>query len=543
MSKKRTRVLHMALIAIISLGVLGCGSSDPSTAEYWESQLNSPQRKQAIRQLAGLGEKAVVALPALIKTYNKGKDKGEIIRTLSQLKLNRPEVIDLLARALSDTTEQSAAVAAADALGDLGAKSKIADLMAVLGRDMEDEVKAAVLRSMVKFKDPSTVDDLIKVVDGDPDKQWIHLNSLACEALGEIGPPAANKALPSLVRGIFLRDRFQRLSFRDCAIALIKFGDQAGQAVVDAMDGKDPVLQKLAAERGFVDGLIPEEGVKMLSLLRYKPAAPRVQQELVIKLVPPTDYDEKKREMWAIIEAQRFQNSIDALGRLGDENTVPELAKWLYKDEYLRRVRVPVALATIGGEQAYKELLKAANTVTVDKDNTWFRIDVAQYLAYIARPEQTKDLESVLKVLEKIEPDLKELEAKSPGAGAKDFLDRLEGYRQNLAAIKECGATRECWEGKLKATHLHVREKAVWELARMSATDPKAMDALLANVSATDFELRNAVLQALPLVCDQRCAEPIRKVLKDEEGKTAFKGFRDVMQFVLVQVEQKKAPQ
>ncbi len=525
---------NLLWIVVAAALLTACGPTDPEDPMYWVDKFHSRERKEAIRHLASMGEKAQVAVPALIKLYKKGKEKGEVVVTLAEIKAKGPEVVEVFAQAISDATEQDAAAAAAEALGDLGAKDKIKELLAVLDMDMQDEVKAAVLRTLVKFKDPSTVDPLIRILDRDPDKQWIHLNALACEALGEIGSPAADKAVPAIVRGLFLRDRFSRLAFRECAIAMIKLGEVAAKGMLDAMDGKNQGLNELAKKKGFVDGLIAEEGVKVLALLRYKPAVPRILKELVVHDVPPAGYDDKKKTLWAAIEAQRFQNAIDALGRIGDPRAIPELSKWLYHGEYLRRVRVPWALNMIGGEQAYKELLKAAQTAKVD-DNTWFRLDCAQHLAYLAGPEQLPDLKKVLKVVEKLEKPLKEYRATDP-AGAKDFLDKLAGFKANIEAIEECGEKVDCWIGKLEGKHHHVREKAVWFLARHKS-DPKAMKALLDNVGTEEFEFRNSILQVLPIYCDQSCVKPLAKLIEEEKGKAAVKGFRDVMQFVLVQIE------
>lgn len=526
----------MILVGSFALLTVGCGPTDPEDPMYWVAKLKSRERKQAIKHLASMGEKAHVAVPHLIKLYKRGREKGEIIATLAQINATGPEVSALFATAISDATEQDAAAAAADALGDMGAKEKVKELTAVLDMDMEDQVKAAALRTLIRFKEPSTVGDLIRVLDHDPNKQWIHLNALACTALGVIGSPAADKALPSVVRGVFLRDRFSRLAFRDCAIALIRFGDLGGKAMLDAMDGKNERLNEMARKKGFVDGLISEEGVKILSLTRYKPALPRIIKELVVRDMAPPGYDEQKKIIWAAIEAQRFQNSLEALGRIGDPAAVPELSKWLYKGEYVRRVRVPWALNMLGGKEAYQSLLKAAKTVKVD-GNEWMRIDCAQHLAYLATPEQVGDIDAVLNVVGKLEDELKKYKTTDP-IGAKDFLDKLEGVRQNKAAIKECGTRRECWIKKLEHPHPHVKHKAVWTLARMKG-DTKAIDALLGHLSTSDFAFRNAILEVLPLICDKRCVAPLKAQMEAEKGKTEFKGFRDVMDFVLTQIEGK----
>lgn len=536
-----TRRDHWMLAAVAAalclvLG-MGCGPTDPNDPMYWVAKFRTRDRKEAIKKLASMGEKAHVAVPDLIKLYRKGKEKGEIIATLAQINAKGPEVEAVFATAISDATEQDAAAAAAEALGDLKATGKLKELVAVLDMDMEDQVKAAALRALITFRSPASVDDLIRILERDPDKQWIHLNALACTALGDIGLPAAEKALPAVVLGLFLRDRFSRLSFRECSIAMIKLGDPAARAMIAAMDGQNEKLEAMAKKKGFVDGLIQEEGVKVLSLLGYQGATPRILKELVVKTVPPPGYTEEKRTIWAAIEAQRFQNSVEALGRLGVVETVGELAKWLDQGEYLRRVRVPWALNMIGGEEAYKALFQCSKKAKVD-GNTWLRLDCAQHMAYLARPEQVADLEAAEVVVAKMEAELKAYRSSDP-SGANDFLSKLEGLRLNIVALKECGTTRDCWEKRLTHKHPHVREKAVWELSRMTS-DPKALDILLANVATEDFEYRNAILQVLPRACDERCVAPLRKLIEAEKGKTAVKGFRDVMQFVLARVERKK---
>ena len=92
-----------------------------------------------------------------------------------------------------------------------------------------------------------------------------------------------------------------------------------------------------------------------------------------------------------------------------------------------------------------------------------------------------------------------------------------------------------CWEGKLKDKNAFVREKAVWTLGR--SKDPKGLDVLLANLGTPEFEMRNWILNVLPLVCDQRCVPALEGVIAAEADKVAFKGFHDLMTFVLAQIK------
>ena len=303
---------HLRLVAI-SVGIvalLGCESDDPTKPEYWISQLKSTQRANAIQKIGAMGsaggEQAKVAhavIPHLLRLYNADKNRGDIVPTLVQMKATGPEVTSLMLQAIIDANEMAAAAAAADYLGEAGAKEHVRDLLAVLDTEMDDQVKAASLRSVAKFADPSTVDDLIRVLDRPVDSQWIHLNALACKALGEIGAPAADKALPHLVKGIFLRDKFSRMSFRDCSVALLKFGAAAGPALTAAVDGSDEELVKWSQAQGHVVGLLSEEASKVIGLLGYKPAVGALVKELVVHNSPPPSYNAKKQQIWASIEA------------------------------------------------------------------------------------------------------------------------------------------------------------------------------------------------------------------------------------------------
>ena len=535
---------RFASATVALLLVAGCVSEDPENPEYWIKQLKSVRRAEAIKMLGTMaaagGEKgkvAMTAVPKLLKLYEADKARSEIIPTLIQMKAQGPEVTALMATAITDANEMQAAAAAADYLADTGAKDKTKELLAVLDTAMEDEVKAASLRALVKFADPATVNDLVRVLDRGVDRQWIHLNALACQALGAIGPPAANSALPSLVRGIFLRDKFNRMAFRDCAVALLRFGAPAGQALTNAIEGKDPELTKWSLGQGHVDGLIAEEAAKVLGLMGYKDAVPALVKQLVVRYEAPPKYDAKKAQIWAMIEAQRFQNAVEALGRIGDPRAIKPLSKWLFEGEYLRRIRVPVAINFIGDPAGVPELVKAATKAIVEGLG-WFRIDVAEQLGYLAGAGDVAALERLVPILEKMRKELEEYKAADPAA-AGGWLGKLDGFKAQIAALKECQVKAPCWTTRLEDKLAIVRNQAVWNLSRLTAGDPKALEALLGKVGSDDFILRNTVLDALPKVCDKRCLDIIEKVKKKEAGKARYKGFRDRFLFVMTQIAAK----
>ncbi len=522
----------------------GCETSDPNDPQYWVNQLKTTRRSEAIKQLGSMGsgddERAKVAksaIPRLVKLYDSDKDRGEVLLALISMKSKDADTLRIMKTAITDKNEMGAAAAAADYLGDLGAKDAAKELLAVVDTTMEDEVKAAALRAVIKFKDPDAVEDLTRILDRGVDQQWIHLNALACKALGDIGSPAADSALPSLVRGIFLRDKFSRMAFRDCAVALLKFRTAAAKALTNAISGEDKEIVKWSEAQGHVTGLIPEEASKVLGLIGDKAAAEALIGQLYVRNAPPPTYDAKKSQIWAAIEAQRFQNSVEALGRIGDASAIKPLSKYLYEGDYLRRTRVPFAINFIGDASGVSVLAECAKKAIVSGLG-WFRLDCAKFLGHLGGPGDVGTMKALLPGLEKLRKELTDYGATDPRSSA-DFIGKLDGFKLQIAAMDGCKSEPSCWQGKVDDKNTHVREQAVWQLSRLAAGNPKALDALLAKVGDEDFALRNAVLDVLPRICDKRCLDAIEAVQKKEHGKARYKGFRDRMMFVHTQIATK----
>ena len=214
------------------------------------------------------------------------------------------------------------------------------------------------------------------------------------------------------------------------------------------------------------------------------------------------------------------------------------LSKWLMEGEYLRRVRVPVAINFISDPAGVPALANCAEKAVV-QGLGWFRLDCGKYLAHLASPFDLPRLKKIAPILEKMRKELIDYRASDP-ASANDFLRKMDGFNAQVAALSMCGADVACWTGKLEAKVADVRDQAVWQLAHAAgAGNDKALDALLTKVGADDFGLRNTVLDALPKVCDKRCLGAIDAVRTKEKGKTRYKGFRDRMTFVRTQIANK----
>jgi HEAT repeat protein len=524
----------------------GCATEDPESPEYWVGKLKTQERASAIKMLGRMGGEegprakgARAAIPRLIAIYDADKARDELIPALIRMKASGPEIVRVMVAASIDQNEPTAAAAAASYLGDLGAKDRIKDLLSILDTTMPDEVKAAAIETVGRFKDPSAVTDLVRILERPIDQQGIHLNALACDALGRIGPPEANSGLPGMIKGVFLKDKFGRMAFRRCAIALIAFGEAAAERLTDAIEGKNEELSKWSEAQGHVKGLIVEEAAKVLGLLGHKAAVPGLIAELVVHNAPPPRYDAKMSQTWAIIEAQRFQNVVEALGRIGDERAIQPLSKFLYEGDYLRRIRVPFAINFIGHPSGVGVLSRCAERAVVDGLG-WFRLDCAKYLGHLAPAADVGKLQKLIAGLEKMRKELTDYKAADPVTGG-DFLAKLDGYKMQVGSLKECAEDIACWGRKLTTagTHPHVIDQAVWQIARLSKTEPKGLDTLLQHAGSDNFALRNTVLDVLPGACDARCLPALKKVVADEAGKIQYKGFRERFLFVDAQLTAK----
>ncbi len=532
----------VALMGCISLlvGMIGCGSSDPNDPNSLMKELKTPRRADAIKRLSSMGEKGHVAVPLMLQIYEQGRSRADIINGLILMRATGDDVVKVMVKATSDMTEQNTAAAAADYLGDLKNPTTIKDLTVILDSGMNDEVKAAAMRSLIKFNDPALIPVFEKVVDRDVNKQWVHLNALACQGLGAIGPPAASGAIPKLIKGLFLKDRFGRMAYKDCIMALMTFGDEAGAQVLDALKGNNQEINEFARQNKYVDGLIESETIKALSLLRYEEAIPEITKQLVERTETPKGYDPTQEMHWGMIEGTRFQNAVDALGRIGDETAVGPLSQWLFKGDYIRRIRIPWALNFIGGRTAYNALLKGVQRANIEDNygdqSPIIRLDYMTYLVQLAEIEDVPAIEKMLPALEKL--PMLESYKNEPEWGQK-----LAKSKVVLDALNECKAVRECWIGKIKNTDKdnkipsQVAEKAIWFLSRRADKDPMALDALLDAIRADDMNVRNASLDVLPSVCDQRCIGPVEKIMEEERGKTSYQGFKERYEFLLTQLK------
>jgi len=97
-----------------------------------------------------------------------------------------------------------------------------------------------------------------------------------------------------------------------------------------------------------------------------------------------------------------------------------------------------------------------------------------------------------------------------------------------LKAAAECGDNEQCWIGKLKDPAGPVRERAAWELGRM--TKPDAIQPLLAALQDDFLAARYAECLALGWLLESEGGKPqmkqanerVTSILSSDEGKTYY---------------------
>src|SRR5579883_3500329 len=222
----------LALVALLSQFVIGC-YSDENDPKTWIKKLDDPRdQKEAVRRLVKLHDKQAVA--PLLALYNKTHDP-EHLKALATF--DDPATVPALIDAL-DYSEESfdKASIAATALGEIGDKSAVPDLVKAVLKPLPIKTRANVvkleaMKALARIKDPRAVDALVKVLSTPADEQDFFLNKVAAKSLADFADP---KAVPALVRGLFMTGRGAGI-YQECRTALIAIGDPSVDTLVQAM--------------------------------------------------------------------------------------------------------------------------------------------------------------------------------------------------------------------------------------------------------------------------------------------------------------------
>jgi HEAT repeat protein len=502
---------------LLAVTLIAC-NSDPSKPVYWVSRLSSKSVQQKIEACSKL------------RKMNDTADEDKIVPLLKD---EDPRVKQ----------------AAAEALGDMGAKSAVSDLSEALdfsvggGSDRETRtaneanravalalgklgdrkaspalikllhsrdhyVVLAAVESLGKLHETSAVEPLMSIATDDNVEPFIAKKAIV--ALGRIGDP---KAVPAIEKMLF-RERAGVSFYPESSFAVFLIGDPAATPLISLLDGKDKELEKWADD----NQIIPEALFAKTAQVLGDVGDPRADGALLGKLKYDSESDLK-----LLVRA----NAAESLGRLRDKAAAKPIAAMLGETEANIRDSYGRALVLIGDRDVVPELEKAS------QDGNWDdREGSIHALSNLGTGKEVPFLEKLIAA----EPAVWAKECKDAGnddaackASEEKHQVTLKGHLARLVAAKECGDKGDCWTGKLKDPQGPIRERAAFELGREG--DPKAIPALLAALKDDDLFARFAENTAIGWLIQgsasgkqqaKAAADRLTAILDDEDGKVYY---------------------
>jgi HEAT repeat protein len=430
-------------------------------------------REEAIHKLGDLKDKK--AIPPLLKLLKDSPpDRPAVAQTLGMI--GDSSVVQPLLAALDPDpgsggdevthTKHRANERIVQALGSLRAK-EAEDAVLKLLSSHEQYEKLAAVHALGEIGSKKSVGPLCDIVRHDDN---MFMKKTATEALGNIGDA---DAVSCLVEAMFIEKGAS--IYPQASFALVQVGPAAVPALLDAMQHKNAVIEKMKEEKGFLEGAVEAKCAEVLGDLRAKAA-----EEQLIKL-----FKETKNP---IIQ----RNVAIALSRFGGPKSVEAIAKVANEPASDLREFYVDAL----NELADRGALPALAAASKSGDAT------AKLVAFVAYSRLA---------------DARELAA-ATALSSKDADMQKEMAR--FAAAKECGDNADCWIGKLKSPDAKVRDRAGYALGRMG--DKKAAAPLLDAAKDDNNDARYAAIWALYRVGNKSQIPALQKIIDSESGHMQF---------------------
>lgn len=512
----------------LSLAISGCKKEDPNSPEAWIEKLNSPLRSAAIQKLGEL--KAKEAIEPLKAAYKVGTDRAAIVSALT--KIGDPSVAPLMVEALGDM-DPSLATMAGDALKAWKIKNTDAYLAVATNVKAPREGRFAALELIAMDPEPKVEDPLIPILEGDPDLAPVAFVGQAATALGKLH---SEKAIPGLVRCLWLDDRTGRNEVPACRLALAKLGTKATPKIIEALERKNRDVEERARKLRFESGGLIE--AKCAEVLGDSPD-PAAVEPLIAAMkkfddLPAYIQDPKKAQMFVMAGVQKVVSIANALAAIGDERAVKPLLE-IANDKELaleHKMAAVQQLAFLGHLSAAPGLAKmlAAKVDAEDPVSNGFRVQIALNLVNLLDGTDVKALDAAEKQIKAIQAEIDKWKAdmaKKAEAAKGDekiiLTQNLKGYdewRKNfdealgkIAVTRECKTDVACWSAKLSDKEEVVYMKAAYALANAQPTGDKAplVQALLAHAGDENLVLRNVVLFGLARHGDKSAVPELQK--------------------------------
>ncbi len=539
-----------------TLLIVGCDQpdwNDPAYVSKLITESDSSEARMALDKLGGESDELKNAVvPALITVYKKkGANQKLAMSQLVQIRSIKAKEIYL--EELS-TNATGFAAASAAALGDAKVTEAIPELLKVLGSTSNVDSKVGILQAIGKMPDPRSVKPLIDIIKLDVDNNPIKVHSYACDVLGDIAlknPEAFDSAaIKQLTLSVFFGTTGGRSLDQACGVAIQKLGKPAINELVATFKGEREDIKKLLLKYDTPKEPFPSNSPKLIAAKRLTSLrAPEAVDLFIADLNSvkgaPKTLKGNPAVHYRVKEGAITSEIIRSLGDLRSQKASTLLAdvvagKYVTDQwdeitdgrvEMQLRQEAGYALNQIGDRSKDKILLKMADEGVVnDMEKRWMIAaksgpvkDVLRYqfnwmMAYsYAMLNDGSGEESLKKLIDKNAK-------KYPGLSKKMSI-----YLPVLALAKTCGAKKDdagkaaCYSEKLKDPSAEIREKAVWEIARLNPD--VARKTLLANWNTKFLDTREIITSSLYAFGNKAVADAATKILSDEKSKTT-KGYK-----------------
>ncbi len=502
----------------LSLVLSGC-KGDPNTPEYWQKSIsNAKKKKDKVARVEAL-RAAKVVTPAFLPMLHKelesekaGEVRAALARLLGELKdpSSVPSLLGALDFGASDSDEKAANKEIVVALGAIGDKRAVPDLVKLLSVRDNYTVIAAI-EALGQMKAADAYEPLNKLAVEESTEPFI--SKKAIQALGEIGDP---RAVQALIR-MMMKERRGVSFYVESSYALYQIGTPAADALIHTADGSDKEILKWAAENKIVEPAVYAKAMQVLGDLHD----PRGNKRMLSLL----DYKNENLQFQLFVRMR----AADALGRIRAKDAAKPLAAMLVEEEANARNEYIRALVRIGSKDAVPALAKAAATGSWDA-----RQPAINGLAMLGGEKDLATFEKLVKdepatFAAECKEDPEYEECKTMDASVKKHVEAINNHVKRIEAAKTCKEDVSCWAKKLDDTNEGVRERAAIEIGR--SNNAVAISELTKRLGEKNLDTRLAIIQATDwLVHDNKDAAKkaqdvlptLEKQIADEKGKTEF---------------------
>ncbi|MEM6731627.1 MAG: HEAT repeat domain-containing protein, partial [Myxococcota bacterium] len=467
----RTRCLQCFFVASALVLTTACEQeADPSKPGYWVAKLDKkPTRVEALKELGKLGPAAKEAVPEVTRWLEEeGAWQPDAAYTLGQIGdaasvAALRQALDFSVGAgrdrktrLRNRVNQRIALA----LAELGAKDAVADLLQLVEAP-EPKTRDAVLRALGKLGDPAAADAMMEVAENDEEP---FIRRVAIESLGELRAP---KAVPTLVKMLYLERGDGQSHYLDARFSLVKMGRTAVPKLLETLERKNEDVEKMqVAGKPLARGAIEAKAGSTLGAIRATEAEGQIigaHQSLYKEWQRTRNREPEASVVGAVIELTY------ALGDLGTDKAMKRVVEMVDDTEPAIRLSATEALTTIGDSAAVPALIRAAGKGGVD----------ARAAALIAASQLGSG------------SDLSAFDAMGKG----ELEPVVKAERVRLVAAQECQEDAACWKKKIADDEARVAARAAFQLGRLSAKD--ASPELLKAVEHESPQVRMAAVLSL----------------------------------------------